>query len=293
MRRATRRYANALTNVAVAYMDLWEAHDYGDPNPGSPAKVEHEKLEDEFGEEYIDPGGSVITLTGVYLTTAVDHMRSTAALFTEKRAGVFSVWVTGRALLEVCGITYWLLEPTLDPEQRQARVFTDRLHSLAGAETFIERANIDVKDVENDPGTRIAGILEQSKTMTFETGRTGRGVWYVGEPRPSMTALVDDLAYPGTYSVFSGYSHGELWALAHQQIPADIADPTGKDRSFSRAAIGVEEYQALALYLLQGFVGAVRRFAEHLGWEETQPFAETAKRANADLAKLPQIQASK
>lgn len=287
IKKATRRYASALDSVGRSYLKLWELNSYGVAEPSSLAQAEDDFLSGRFGEDYGDVGAGISELAGARLVSAADHLNSTAALLTPSNTGVFSVWATGRAMLEAAGLAYWLLDPDVDPDSRYVRGLNDRLNSLAGAIRFMERGKVSLEDVVTNPTDTMDHVIQRAQTFGFSIDGDGRNRRVRGQKLPSWTELVDHLTEPGVYSVFSGYSHNEIWALGHQQTPMkNVNDPSGLGRSFSKASISLQDYQSLGQRLVTGFTTSVERHIRYHGWEEIDNWTTTVTRSRSSLSKL-------
>jgi hypothetical protein len=280
-RTAARRYSHALANVGHAWTSLHKTESYGAARPESLAEADAVRLREWCGEHYQDPDGSISAMVSGRMAVAVDHAHATANLYVDKDIGVFSVWATGRSCLEMLATVYWLMEPNISSEDRLGRVINDRLISLRGAKRLIEGGTVGSADVVIEPSDRIADVVERSSRMGYMIIKTSKGPQLKPE-RPSFTNLVDSLAHGGVYSLASGMSHGEVWAITHhQRLVEGFQDPSGQDRQMSQLQVSVIEYQALAALLLASLGTTIDRVANYYGWDNSA-FGVAHKRAMAD-----------
>jgi hypothetical protein len=217
-----------------------------------------------------EPDEFVPHVVGARFLVATDCLLGAAEIVRSKKTGVFSLWPVGRAVLEAAGRAYWLLEPDLDYRSRFARALNGRLDSLSGAVRFRERGNIPDTEVLMDPEAMIEQIRQQAKASGFELTGKGRYVRVKEEPIPSDTDLVDGLTFPGVYSLFSGYSHSELWTVSHHQEPVEIEDPAGKGRHFSQVTQSLAEVQLFCKTLVDGFNRAADAAVNYYGWNDEE-----------------------
>lgn len=169
-----RALAQALGDLGRAWDHLYASENHGAARPGSPAQKEADFLSDWCRGHYADPGGSISAVVFARMTVAIDHLQATKQLFLAKDCGVFSVWATGRAFLEMAATVHWLVETGTEPQERLGRIINDRLESLWGAKTLIERGMLPELAVSIDPENRSADLLERARKMGYETIKTGK-----------------------------------------------------------------------------------------------------------------------
>lgn len=273
-----------------AYENLMVASDHGAPAPTSPAQHDIETAESlagtnsEWTRERIH---TLHALIHVRLAAASDNLAGTGTLLGQKGEGVFSPWSVARSVLEIAGIAYWLLEPGLTTESRLARSFTDRLVSIRGAARFGGKAGsqFDFKQRAGDV-TALAGRLGMSASGS------GLKVW-VDQPQPSKTELVTELLgsrlSSANYSLFSGWAHGEAWALLDTlQRSKDTEDPSGTGRTLRGASLTFDHYQFIAALASKGFTNAVDRAVAYFGWASSD-WELSVRRAFGAVGKAPTL----
>lgn len=263
---------------------MYDTEHHGAPTPGSPAATEAAELDDLVGEHYEDPGGTNISIVASRMWAANDHLHGVAHLLTPKDTGYLSTWATGRACLEMLAGAHRMSDPSIDHRERLGRVINERLHSLRGATRLIAKGEIGQDDIQRDPEGRHSDLLERAAKIGFTI--VGTGVKrQVDPPRPSATDLVDGLTTGGIYSLFSGMSHGEIWAMAHfqEEVPG-YEDPSGLARRMSRSRVTVQEYQSLVSLLADAHHTTVTTVSSYLGWE-TGDYEASFKRTMESIHK--------
>ena len=215
-------YAKLLDEVVDIYRVLTDPR--VEPRPGSPGVEELRAAQQQpcpaagtWGEK---PVRAAYALAVLNYQVALDHATAIAALTSEAHSAV-SASVLARALAEAASQAWWLLEPGIGHVKRVARSVALRYRSACEGE---KAATADGVPAEGHPGyTETKAQVEQyahalglgslsvdrSKPWTVyvcDSTRLPTASWRVNE-------LFSGIDLPSVYPVFSGYSHGELFAL--------------------------------------------------------------------------------
>lgn len=215
------------------------------------------------------------------LTPAENQIWSIGTLLMDVRAHVYAPVVVGRAALEACGRAAHLAEPGLGARRRVARGMTERLHSLT--------SSLRVKALESVQSRlqeRRSIILEEAARQGFrKLPRRGRPP-ELEEERPGNEAVVRRLFGDSTlgatlYAAWSAVSHSTLYGLTSSMTPT--GDETAAGMTGSAVGIGSDQAEAICHAVLLGYVSALRRQEEVLGWR-----SESCKKSIANAVHLIQ-----
>lgn len=104
-----------------------------------------------------------------------------------------------------------------------------------------------------------------------------------------VTALLGSDLSPANYSLFSGWAHGEAWALLDAVgRSADAPDPSGIGRTLRRPALTFDHYQFIAAIAARGFSDSVERAISYFGWASDR-WAEQVRNAFRAIGKPPSV----
>lgn len=218
----------------------------------------------------LTPFQHILNLVDARHFATIDNLRAVAILMRKRRILVGG-FASARTLVESASIIYWLLDPQIDGRTRVARAYNDRLASLSGAHSYFRKK---APDTDHFLKLRFDDSVKQARQVGFHIRepRNGARWWDRRVSLPDshrdrrMTALVDDLVGAGSYSMLSGYAHAEEWALTNAvNIAAGWSrGPDGRD--MAQLGIAESDYLDLALLASDGFVKAVDRHVNYLGW---------------------------
>lgn len=252
---ALSEYAKLLTDVAETWDVLLDLR--VTPAPGSPAKGElraackQSSQEGTWGEE---PVHRAYGLAFMQYNAALEHGKAMVALMTGAFTAV-PVVVLARALVEVAGQAWWLLEPGIGHVGRVERLQILRYRNAVEGQRSAEADGV--------PETAYGEYTETTVQVEGYSRRLGLAVpaWskddrtYIcgNERLPSATGLVrglfDKVDVPSVYNLCSGYAHGHPFAL-WREYAEEVVDgalryrPLVNDESF-KGAVAMASY---ALY---------------------------------------------
>jgi hypothetical protein len=214
-------YAKLLDEVVDIYRVLVDPR--VEPRPASPGAEELTAAQQQscpagtWGEA---PVREAYALAILNYQVALDHATAIATLTRGAQSAV-SASVLARALVEAASQAWWLLEPGIGHVKRVARSAALRYRSATEGEkaatadgvptdehSHYTETKTQVEQYANDLGL---GALSVDKSK-------GRIVYVCGTerlPTPSkrVEMLFGGIDLPSVYPVFSGYSHGEVYAL--------------------------------------------------------------------------------
>jgi len=263
--------ASALELLDKGFEELLDDTGGGAPQPGSEAQAELDNA--ETGTDGLhwgpDPVSTTHVLAQIRLAAASDQVRGTGKLAASSEGGLFSPWAPGRAALEAAGVAYWLLEPNIGARERVARGLTDLMRSIRGARRFASKAGVDFDfDARFDDAATTAAHL--GLTITGE----GWGRYVGSDDLPSKTELVEAISGPdneGIYSIFSGFAHGEAWALFETlRYSPDVKDPSGLGRTLRQPSLPMSYFAYLTAMTASGFGRVVERAGAYYGWSSSR-----------------------
>jgi hypothetical protein len=224
-------YAKLLDEVVDIYRVLTDPR--VEPRPDSPGAEELKAAKQQprpavagtWGEE---PVREAYALAILNYQVALDHASAIAVLTKGTRSAV-SASVLARALVEAASQAWWLLEPDIGHVKRVARSAALRYRSACEGE---KAATADGVSADEHPGyTETKAQVEQyaNGLGLGDLSVDGSKRWTVyvcdSERLPTASWRVEELFsgidLPSVYKVFSGYSHGEVFALLRDfELPA-------------------------------------------------------------------------
>jgi hypothetical protein len=217
------------------------------PAIGSPAAAELEAARAaEWGEE---PVWMAYGWARFYFQAAVEHGKAIAMLTTADCTAIPAM-VLARALVEVAGQAWWLLEPEIGAVRRVQRLQLLRCRSAYEGERAAQADGVS-PDAYHEYSETMAEVEEYSRQLGLALpARSRRGTYDCGgDQLPSATSLTAGLFakldVPGLYNLYSGYSHGHPFALRRDFLPLGRSEigfqPTAIEESFM-AAVAVSSY---------------------------------------------------
>lgn len=200
------------------------------PAPGSPADDELRAAEDHAAGEGIWGRQAVplaYEVAMISCTAALEQGRAMVTLMEAGSSPVAPVVVLARSLVETANQAWWLLDPQIGFIDRVRRLQALRWRSALEGERAAEADGASPDQYASYTDT-LANVERDSRELGLEIPeRAAHGVYVCGTQRlptpscrvPQMFAAVD---VPSVYNLFSGFTHGELFALRRVFEPADI-----------------------------------------------------------------------
>lgn len=197
-----------------------------DPAPGSLAAEELRRARSEhcpagaWGEE---PVHSAYALAILNYRVALDHATAIAAM-TKNGHSAVSASVVTRALVELASQAWWLLEPDIGHVSRVERMIAIRFRSAREGEKTASADGVPV-EVHHTYTETTKQVAEYAKGLGLQAPRVDTSKpWRVfvcgNEMLPTASwrikEMFADIDLPSVYALFSGYSHGELFALLRE-----------------------------------------------------------------------------
>lgn len=222
------------------------------PRPGSSGARELRLAEQEpcavgtWGEV---PVREAYALAKMNYQVALDHASGIAALTAAAHSAV-SVSVLVRALVEVASQAWWLLEPGIGHGRRVRRMMALRYRSASEGEKTAAADGAPAHEHASYTETK-AQVKEYARDLGIEAPTVDRSkpwlIYVCGNERlptasKRVEQLLSDIDLPSAYPIFSGYSHGELFALV---------------RDFEQVALGGLGTHYRSVVTVDSFRGAV------------------------------------
>jgi hypothetical protein len=210
-------------DLAQRSADAWHPA-YG----SSQARAEADEVTGRLRSDGTTPWGSapveVIWKAGELLSAAVlEYARAAAALMVPP----FRVWAPGaeaRAAVEAAAQLTWLLDPSVSGAlTRVGRYYALRLYSARRLELTYSR--VGPADPLGLYGKSVDDIQSEAASLGLSRvlNRKSEAIGYEGQKFPGLDQISNEITGAnGAYSVLSGSSHSELWALlsGYQDRPA-------------------------------------------------------------------------
>jgi hypothetical protein len=244
-------YAKLLRDVVDTYDVLVDPRVI--PAPCSPAAQELDAackqpgLAGAWGEE---PVRMAYGLASMQYRTALEHARAMVALMTGVSTAVPAV-VLARALVEVAGQVWWLLEPGIGHVGRIERLQILRFRSAVEGQRAAEADGLPAAMYGQYTETT-AQVEDSSRRLDLVVpawSKRDRAYICGNEQLPSAASLVrglfDMVDVPSVYNLYSGYAHGHAFALGREHVQDSMSyQPLVNEDSF-KGAVAVASY---ALY---------------------------------------------
>lgn len=227
------------------------------PRPGSQAAAEMEAACRQPGQDGSwgeSPVRLAYTMAITNYSAALEHARAVVMLM----SGQFTALpasVLVRALVEAASQAWWLLEPDIGHANRVRRALALRYRSASEGEKAARADGIPPGEYHNYTETK-AQVEYDSQALSLghpgvDASRPWR-VYYCGSERlPTASRrvqdMLEDIDVPSVYALFSGYSHGELFAhwreftLAVDGAGQICPNPVINEQSF-KTATGIASY---------------------------------------------------
>lgn len=201
------------------------------PVQGSPADGELRAAQTtnagtgQWGQE---PIRAAYALATINYYAALEQAKSMAALMT----GAFTaapLAVLARSLIESASRAWWLLEPGIGVLARVERLLAARYASAVEGERAAKADGATIAEFGLYTET-VAAVQNCSRDLGLPVPTRDGYVYVCGEQRlPSSSQRVIDMFseidVPSVYSLYSGFSHGEVYAL--RQAFHETTEPDG------------------------------------------------------------------
>jgi hypothetical protein len=245
---------------------------------------------DSVATREIEAGGSLardtLSFAAMVLGGAHDHVIGLENLLAAQ-SSVYAPHTVARALLEGAARAWWLLDPTIDGQERACRVLTERLASLHEA-AKIER--VATGGAGQGTTARISHVADLARRHGLQVLNDdhGRPV-AVGAQRLSATVLVarllagrdgDKVFGEVAFRAWSGATHGMLWSLTASLDPQP--DPTGWHELIAHRRMTLDAVEQLTTIAAMAFGEAFNREVEVYGWDR-RDWDAYARQALVDL----------
>ncbi|MGD9116530.1 MAG: hypothetical protein PVJ61_05055 [Dehalococcoidia bacterium] len=225
-----------------------------EPMPNSIAAVELSSTENAQAIQAAHNSG------GILIKFATDQLSAFIRIITEPVL-TFAPWTNIRSILEATAISVWLLDETINLNERISRSYAFRCKGLDQRVTFAQATKnpSQLSDAERQRDK----VLMKAKGMGL-TNYDKNGKIKLISPMPNTTNLVRDyLGEEDTYRLLSAMTHAHLWALIALGL-SPVADiPNGKlmEKSLSLNSVGYLTFKALNA-LQKAIMGKCKLF----GW---------------------------
>ena len=189
-----------------------------EPVPGS---LFAQELHDSAKPE---PITTAVSIGGLALEFAVDHLHSYAKIITEP-IETLSCFTCIRSMLETTAIGTWLLDPTITSFDRIARVFAVRFDAIDQQLKVGKCIGISSQQIQ-ELEDRLAAIENEAIGMGYKQFRNRKNAIYaIGVKMPGATNMIRDvLNDEWMYRLLSAVAHGHHWAI----IQLGFKDATAK-----------------------------------------------------------------
>jgi hypothetical protein len=248
------RYATLLEEVSDVYSVLVEPAVV--PNVGSLAAGELQtarELATDGGLGGEEPIYRAYGLATMYYSATLELARAMVTLMTGQFSSV-PVAVLARSLVEVASQAWWLLEPEIGCSRRVRRLQALRYRSASEGER-VARADGAASDEYHRYTETMEQVKRYSLTLGLEMPSQDGQIYVCGEERlPTasrrVVAMFADIDVPSVYSLYSGFPHGELFALRQGFAPSSAGKGHPRFRTVvtDYAVKGVVAVASWALY---------------------------------------------
>jgi hypothetical protein len=227
------------------------------PALGSPAAAELEAACQQHGKVGFwgeEPVRLAYTAAVTSYAAALEHARAIVTLMSRQFSAV-PASVLVRASTEVASQAWWLLEPGIGHFKRVCRLQALRYQSAVEGERAARADGVSPNEYHDYTETT-AEIEQYARELGVEvpwidTSKPWRVYVCGGERLPTASyrvkEMLKDIDLPSVYQVFSGYAHGEPFALWREfELAMDgtqqlCRTPTINEQSF-RNAVGIASY---------------------------------------------------
>jgi hypothetical protein len=163
----------------------------------------------------------------IYCIAALEQGRAMVTLMHADSSSAAPVMVQARSVVETASQAWWLLDPQIGFIDRVQRLQALRFRSAREGERAAAADGASQDHYASYTET-LADVERDSQTLGLEIPkRAAHGVYVCGTqqlPTPSyrVTQMFDAVDLPSVYNLFSGFTHGELFALRQTFEVADI-----------------------------------------------------------------------
>lgn len=237
--------------------------------PGSQGESERLVVKRDGSVEFEVALGACQSVLHLDLLAVVLHLKTIALLLEAEDPPADSIMVLSRTILELSARAWWLADPAIDPHDRIARGFLERLRSAYENELFTSSSiQGGVTAV-----TTVESVTRDIQALSIPVADCGKGNFKVGsQTRPNATDLLrsfpgDDVAGPhdSYFRLFSAPTHGTLYGimLLYSGPPLDALGRTTATYQVTQAWLdGPTSTSVLAS------AWALHRVVRLLGWDE-------------------------
>ncbi len=200
-----------------------------EPAPGSKAILELDAFRRESVQTAYSQGNLLIE-------TSADQL---IALYKSLTEPVLTIapFTSARALLESSALASWLLDLTINTQERVQRSFAFRFEGLSQQVTFARTAGLDTKETKKriDDVEKLALSLGFNKMNNKKGKRIG-----IGQQFPKMADLIASVfSEEPVYRLLSAFIHAHSWAI--QQLSFSQTKNNNSNNAFSSNKIGFEK----------------------------------------------------
>ncbi len=189
------------------------------PDPGSPAARELQDARGRLATAGLWGENPVRTAYAVAFMSYQAGLEQTRAM-AELMTGAFTIVPVAallRPLVEVASQAWWLLEPEIGAVARVARMQAVRYRSAVEGERVAKMMEVPENQVHLHT-ERVQQVADYSRGLGLDVpGKDGYAYVCAGERLPTPTYRVQqmfaEVDVPGVYNLYSGFTHGELFAL--------------------------------------------------------------------------------
>ncbi len=237
---------------------LVELADYIKNQPDKPAKGSPADL--------LGNPKRALTAYGIGMTL-MDSMDDHTSLFLDaldQPVKLLGACSCARVVLELSSRVFWLLDPELDPTERQARIYAHRHNGIVQNVKYRRSENKSVDQYEK----RIEDLAVEATHLGVTVVRRPNGrVKGIGK-MPTATQLVSKLKGESLYRIFSAAVHGHHWAI-HQLswTPGDRASIGSTPVTNFYKEVSSERLANLVCIVAIDFVMAPATLADYMGWD--------------------------
>jgi hypothetical protein len=219
------------------------------PGSGSLAGPELRAVREEPGQTAFwgdEPIRAAYAQAVMNYSVALEHGKAMVMLMT----GAFTaipVIVLARALVEVAGQAWWLLEPEIGHVKRVSRLLILRYRSAVEGQRAAEADGLAEADyhIYTETTAQVEAVSRELQLAAPCWSKKDRTYVCGIEKLPSATDLIRGMFakvdVPSVYNLYSGYTHGQRFALLRE---FEQGSPVINEESF-KGAVAIASY---ALY---------------------------------------------
>ena len=210
-----------------------------------------------------------LTAFGIGLTL-VDSMAEHASLFLDaldEPVRLLAACSCARVVFELSARVLWLLDPELEPAERQARIYAHRHSGIVQNVKYRRSENRPVHQHEK----RIEELAEEATHLGVQVVRRTNGrVAAIGK-MPTATELVSTLKGEPLYRMLSAAVHGHHWAIHQLSYRSGGRGNVGNTpvTHFYKEVSGDRLAHLVGIVAL-GFAPAPAALTDYMGWDGDQ-----------------------